>query len=246
MIVLQGYFLEDHPITEFLDYSFIGKVIIATGFVVTFYGILGLVGTLLRSKLALCCYIPKILSVSVLLMMLSISGLYILDQVSELMQTEESCSDSYLFNDANDVYIDANKVFCSHSCPCSAQPEKSGYSSGEFVEGSARNIFECNPCESLDAFMVDLCMQGKTESNRFTQSYFGKDQQQYFKFLEWMETEFSCAGLCTKVESYTFSDVNNGDPEGSCREKLKNWIEETLMTYFIVSGIISVFLVSFT
>mmetsp|Transcript_14808 Transcript_14808/g.21558 ORF Transcript_14808/g.21558 Transcript_14808/m.21558 type:complete len:115 (-) Transcript_14808:29-373(-) len=90
--------------------------------------------------------------------------------------------------------------------------------------------------------MVDLCMQGKTESNRFTQSYFGKDQQQYFKFLEWMETEFSCAGLCTKVESYTFSDVNNGDPEGSCREKLKNWIEETLMTYFIVSGIISVFL----
>ena len=47
----------------------------------------------------------------------------------------------------------------------------------------------------------------------FTEFYFSDFYQQYIPLMTWAEENLDCAGICTPVDYYIFSDVNRGLPE---------------------------------
>jgi hypothetical protein len=60
----------------------------------------------------------------------------------------------------------------------------------------------------------------------------------YFDLLEWLEEELDCSGLCTKIDWFVFSDINNGDPDDYCINALADFAKEQLLMFGIISLIV--------
>jgi len=54
--------------------------------------------------------------------------------------------------------------------------------------------------------------------------------------MTWAEENLDCAGLCTPIDYYIFSDVNEGLPETDCRTRFREWGGSTLVS---MAGVIS-------
>lgn len=168
--------------------------------------------------------------------------------------TRNSCSTTELLQAGDDAEQTASTLLCTYLCPCdyTADVQKLispyGY---KLIKGSAASIRDCIPCEGLDdrllspdkkneinAFLsqydlnLSVCLSLST--SQFLDLFFTNKQQQVFPLLSWLQDSFSCAGLCTSVPIYCFSDVNNGAstlPTEPCFGAFLDWVDEKSPIY---------------
>mmetsp|Transcript_30052 Transcript_30052/g.5432 ORF Transcript_30052/g.5432 Transcript_30052/m.5432 type:complete len:109 (+) Transcript_30052:638-964(+) len=86
------------------------------------------------------------------------------------------------------------------------------------------------------------CSTNSISSDDVIDRYFSSSERKYLDLLTWVEEEFSCAGLCTPIPYYLFSDINEGEPDGSCYTELKDWIDENFLTYGAVCIVAAIIL----
>ncbi len=185
---------------------------------------------------------------SLILMCAGAGMLYAHGEVDKTLDSRDDCRDYSVFEDADDELIRAALQFCGTVCPCDLKdpseldtlpPE------GKF-NGSAEKIQEC-PCDDLTTFDASelgvpiTITRSKVEceelQDTFSEDYLdGNDK--YFDLLEWLEEELDCSGMCTKIEWFVFSDINNGDPDDYCINALADFAKEQLLMFGIISLII--------
>jgi hypothetical protein len=145
------------------------------------------------------------------------------DEIADTLSGKDDCRDNDFYEEADDEIIAGSKIFCTPLCPCDLKPttELDTMPPGGFYQGSAKKVPEC-PCTegmmtSVPMFDFPPGMPLRPEDCKRIRKIFideflnGKDK--YFDLLEWMEEEFDCAGLCTEIDYYLFSDINEGNPK---------------------------------
>lgn len=90
---------------------------------------------------------------------------------------------------------------------------------------------------------MDKCYSNTIDEDDVIDNYFDDNERKYLDLLTWIEEEFSCAGLCTQLPFYLFSDINDGVPDGNCYEELKDWIDENFLSYGVVCLVAGIILI---
>lgn len=165
--------------------------------------------------------------------------IYLADSAINTLGTQKSCRTNEYFQDANEAVLLADNIFCSKECPCDGNDDFESRTQYNYTDGYAKNVQSCGLCNSKNKAMQLAC-EGSDYSGIHVDKYFSQEQRKSFEFLKWMEENFNCSGMCSKARKYLFSDVNAGDPHGSCRKELRKWIDETIRQtsiYILLMGI---------
>lgn len=149
--------------------------------------------------------------------------LVVRDEANDYLGSEKDCKDEY--DDADSAVLKAADMMCTTACPCditASNAIKIGLD-GDYRQGSASKIQDCNPCEDYEALtdeeqaQVNIYVSQYADSSFTTCSdsyddfkdiYFTDDQQDYFDMIDWAEEFFDCGGLCTNPGRFLFSDIN--------------------------------------
>ena len=255
VLVWVGFSVQASQFIQVLQFSYSGFIVIACGGVLIGIAFIGILGAWKERTLFLTLFILFGVSIGVLLITFGGILLYIRSLSDRYLKDEASCISN--FKTANDASIQAATVFCKLYCPCSLNSTSVDVHVPDIYRGSADNILECSPCESIQTY-------SKTEQDRlilwikdnlgysvnatncavtasqYQDAYFGK-YTDYLMLVQWMEERFMCSGLCTAEKLFMFSDVNQGVPSGSCYALVNQWAQTNFENY----GIISIALGSF-
>jgi len=243
LVIWTGYEISQMEPLKTEDLEFIGYIILAIGAGLAVVGILGFLGTCFKSRTILVIFATFALLMGIALAAFGIGLLYGRSKVGDILKTEKDCAESDEFKDANSAVEAADALMCKDECPCDMDPDLVAryILLGEDVTlGSADNVQDCDPCSSIENLNETDC----ETSDEIIDKYFSNDEKDYFSLLEWCEDKFDCSGICYPGTYYLFSDVNNGIPEESCMDSLRDWLEEQLLLYGIitlVSGLILLF-----
>ena len=131
----------------------------------------------------------------------------------------------------------------------------------------AETIVDCDPCIEADKYKdeaseaisesdynnlvewvqenlnMNISEDCSVTTSEYKDKYFTSDMRKYFPLLRWVEKSFDCSGLCTPQEVYLFSDADNGEPDGSCRQELNDWVQENFVTFGVISIIFGAYMV---
>lgn len=165
--------------------------------------------------------------------------IYLANSAIDTLGSEKSCQKNEYFQDANEAVLLADKLLCNKECPCDGNKKFEQRTEYKYTDGYAKNVQSCGLCNSeYDSAEIVCDVSDYSDIN--IDKYFTQEQKKYFEFLNWMEENFHCAGMCSKADKYLFSDVNAGKPNGSCRKELREWIDETIKQtsiYILCMGI---------
>lgn len=245
VVIWAGYKVSEMQPLKSEDLEFIGYIIIAFGAALAGTGLLGLTAACLKSRCLLSIFATLALLIGVGLAVLGAGLLYGREKVGDILKTEEDCADSSEFKDANNAVEDADSLICTDECPCDMDADlaQQYLLAGVVVTlGSADTIENCDPCSTFGSVNDNDC----ESSDEIVDRYFSNDEQGYFTLLKWMEEKFDCSGICYPGTFYLFSDVNNGKPDESCMDSVKDWLEEQLLLYgtiTLLSGLALLFAV---
>jgi hypothetical protein len=205
-----------------------------TGVIIFFIGVVGIISG----------YFPHIwwkMTYSLLLTIILIVGIIglalIYDariQVDEATYSVQGCLDSQYLSQADELVNQANDILCSEKCPCN------NYYKKDKVKGSAISILTCRLCESTDPEIVEVVKSlggeyycestaGGTIDDFLNAAGFHQnttDLDWLIQLALWMEEEFDCAGICTKLPFYVFTDTNDSFPEDDCRTRFHLWFND--------------------
>jgi hypothetical protein len=241
-VVWGGYSFTQQVPVETYDYEWIGYVIMAFGLASIVTGIIALVAAALKNPCLLALFVVLCFVIGTVLIVFGSILLYGRTKVDDVLLDEDDCRDSDLFEDADLAVVKASQLICTEVCPCDIDSDLRQTYIEDFnrrtVVGSALEIRECEPC-SIDGVLPDEIVESDQcqtiTSEEFIEHYFSSDEQDYFDLAEWVENKFDCAGICTGVNFYVFSDINDGPPTESCMDSLRDWAIEVMLTYGALS-----------
>lgn len=251
VLVWIGFLVQSSQFIQVLEYSYAGFIIIACGGILIFVAFIGIVGAWKQRKFFLTLFIISSLVVGILLMIFGGVLIYIRNVSGQYLKDSSTCR--LHFQAADDTALLASQVFCGLYCPCnldSATVAKLNIT--DFYKGSAVNTINCNPCESIQTYdtgtqiELEIWIQSTLgyvvnatncaiTTTEYEDAYYGTYYEKYIPLMTWLETQFSCSGLCTSQKIYYFSDVTSGLPSNLCYTSVKNWAESNFMQYGIVS-----------
>lgn len=205
---------------EVYDYEWIGYIIMAFGLASIVTGAIGgfaayfknkfLLGTVRARQFVVLCFI-----IGLVLLGFGAALLYGRTMVDDVLETEDDCRDSEYFEDADKAVITAASLMCTPVCPCDMSNDLRAKYRQEYnretIKGNGEAITNCEPCSTSDILpdeIVDSDVCGEVTSENFIDTYFTDDEQKYFDIAEWAEEKWDCAGICTPVIFYVFSDVD--------------------------------------
>ena len=263
MLIWVGYLVQASPFIQVLDFTYAGYVVICCGAFLIFLSFVGLIGAWKQRKLLLGLFIVFNIVVGVLLICFGGVLIYLRTISDEYLENESTCLEK--FPKANNVSAHAAEVYCTIYCPCSLDTEKVNFNLSSNSRGSAKNIMNCDPCETMETHTVeeqnDLIdwvnytlgyTVNSTDCNILSEDYkkryFTSKQLNYIPLITWIEEKFECSGLCTNQSLLMFSDVNNGEPNGACYDDLKAWANKNFINYGVISivlGSFQLFVLSF-
>jgi hypothetical protein len=256
VLIWVGYLVQASPFVQILDFTYAGYVVICCGAFLIFLSFVGFIGSWKQKKLLLGGFVIFNIVVGVLLICFGGVLIYLRSVSDDYLKDEATCIDN--FPKANNVSMHGSEAFCMIYCPCSLDAEKLDVNITGFYRGSAKNLLNCDPCETIETYtaeeqneLIDWIYSNlgytvnSTDCNilseDYKKKYFTKKQIKYIPLITWIEKKFECSGLCTSQELLMFSDVNLGKPNGACYDDLKEWADKNFVNY----GVISIVLGSF-
>lgn len=200
-------------------------VLIGLGAFLIFIGLIGLCGTLKKSSCLLFLANIFIIIFFLLFLAIGVACLYLFGSDNALVNNFEECRKLEFLKGPDDYALDAQKYLCSPYCPCN----------GNLLTIQSQIIKTTN--NQTMAAIVDVDSKGakKVQECPEFQTRFSS-YSQYFDVVGTLEEKFNCAGICTKLPYYIFTDVNRGDPEDKCSTKIIDFIKK----YGIIVGSISI------
>jgi len=238
VVIWGGVVFSDLTPVEVYDYEWIGYIIIAFGAASIFTGLMAFLAAYFKNLCLLGVFLVLCFIVGTVLLVFGAGMLYGRTKVDDILQDEEDCRDSEMFEDADKAIITSAALICTNVCPCDMDEELKDRYFVEYnrviLDGNAEAITNCEPCSTLDALPEEVLESEECQtltSENFIDTYFSEDEQDAFEIAEWVEDEFDCAGICTPVNFYVFSDVNRGIPTDSCMEEVRDWAKEVLEIY---------------
>lgn len=274
ILVWVGYRVLNEEFVKSLDYEYVGIIVICCGSVLLLISFIGLLGSCYKKKLPLGIFIVFAFIIGILLIAFGAVLIYSRNISDDYLSSESECLDNY--EDAEAACEYSEQILCKVYCPCEADneyvlslaEESQNKSINEvyyvYSDQGAENILDCDPCYELektdDPFIAanitawikeylgedatkDQC---KVTTDDIKDKYFDEDMRKYLPLLKWVEESFDCSGMCTAREIYLFSDVDNGEPDGSCRKELNDWVQETFLAFGVVSIIFGIYIVFVT
>jgi hypothetical protein len=233
---------------EDYDADLVGLAIIALGGLMILMSILGCLGSWFYIRWCLGIFCTLVCWMGMILMASGAGALYFQGYMNDHL-TRNSCNTVDIFQESESAYQNASSLICTYLCPCdystNLQAIYTPYNR-TFVKGSASGIQDCIPCEGLSP-------TGMTISETLTiNSFLGQyglnmatclamthdDFMDYFftntarlsrPFMTWMEATMTCSGMCTASFIYSYSDVNNADPDmptRPCYYPLNDWVDD--------------------
>ena len=255
VLVWIGFLIQSSSFVQVIQYSYTGFIVLACGGVLIFIAFIGIVGAWKQRRFFLTLFIISSIIIGILLISFGGVLIYLRDLSSSYLKDEKSCRDH--FEKADDTSQRASNVLCKLYCPCEIEDEQAAELQIDgFYKGSALNVKNCNPCESIQTYepqvqqelilwiQEELGIQvNVTEcaitSDEFQDKYFTK-YEKYIPFITWLEKKFTCSGLCTQQNILYYSDVGE-IPSESCYEDLETWSREVFLNYGIVSIILGLY-----
>ena len=256
VLVWVGFLVQSSEFIQVLQFSYSGFIVIACGGTLIFISFFGIVGAWKQNKFFLSSFIIFSVIIGVLLITFGGVLLYVRSLSHQYLQNEDKCR--LHFPSVDNTTIQASTVFCQLYCPCSLDRSILNVTISDFYKGSADNMLECNPCESIQtyntstqdeliswiytdlSYTVNVTSCGVT-ATQYQNGFFSAKYQSYIPLLTWIENQFSCSGLCTPQKIFMFSDVNQGLPSGACYQQVNDWAQENFQNYGIISIILGVF-----
>jgi len=238
---------------EDYDADLVGLAIIALGGLMGIVAILGCLGTwfkirwclgIVRSRqfCTLVCWMGMILMAS------GAGALYFQGYMNDQL-TRNSCNTVDIFQEAETASQFGSSVICTYLCPCSFDASLQALYvpyNRTFISGSASGIQDCIPCEGMSSISLtqpqlqtvndflspyglnlETCLA--LSHSDFMDRFFTKKGKLARPFLTWMEATMDCAGMCSASYIYSFTDVNNGDPDlptRPCYSKFNDWVDD--------------------
>ena len=140
---------------------------------------------------------------------------------AELALDERVPQDSFI-REANVIYGNADKLLCSNDCPCDLREDAV---SGAITSARIHK-------DPAGAKTVRLCAT-------YEANIYGGDEDKLWQFeqqLMDLEEQSQCSGICDRTDEvplalFYFSNVNNGEPQLSCKEPLSQLISDNI-AYF--------------
>ena len=243
---------------EDYDADLVGLAIIALGGLMGIVAILGCLGTWFRIRwcLGIVSYRQFCTLVCWMGMILMASGagaLYFQGYLNDQL-TRNSCDTVEVFQEAENASQLGSSLICTYLCPCSFDASLQALYvpyNRAFFAGSASGIQDCIPCEGLSAtsltrpelqsvndFLSPYGLNLETclalSHDDFMDRFFTRKGRLARPLLTWMEATMDCSGMCTASYIYSFSDVNNGDPDlptKPCYMKLNDWVDDKLPVF---------------
>lgn len=273
ILIWGGYRVMTEEFVKSLDYEFVGIIMISCGSALLLVSIIGFIGSLKEKKLILAVFIIFAFIISLLLIAFGAALIYARTIADDYLSSESECIDNY--EDAEDGCKFSEDILCRVYCPCKADNdyidslvEDSKNKPGSepyfvYADQGAENVLDCDPCAQVDsiddASLVNLTFWAKEyfdqdvtreqceiTSDDIKDHYFTSDMRKYMPLLKWVENSFDCSGLCTPRTIYLFSDVDNGEPDGSCRSELNDWAQEKFLAFGIVAVIFGIYILFVT
>lgn len=259
VLIWSGYQLQNSIFLDLIGFQYAGYIIIACGAALILISFFGFIGTWKEKKLLLCIFIFIGVLISAIIIAFGAIVIYVRNISEDYLGDEEKCHDQ--FEDADTGTEKVVDALCTLYCPCLATDSYTvSYLSTieepySFPDQGAKNVLDCDPClaipevseeqqtEIIDWVKANLNMDISTTdcsvtSSEYKDKYFTSSMRKYFPLLKWVEESFDCSGLCIPRDLFMFSDVNNGEPKGSCMTELNDWVSENFLTYGIVSIIL--------
>ena len=176
--------------------------LIALGALLVIFSIFGFIGVCKKSSCCLTVYNIAIILFFVVFLGIGILSLtlfthYQIDNINDY----SSCSQADWLKEPNDYALDASNTLCHIPCPC------------DWKNGIPPYVIS-----SSGSIRVQDC-QG------FNQ-YFSGYSDYLLAFLELIENQFNCAGVCRLNPYYLFTDVNRGKPVEACAPKIQKYWED--------------------
>ena len=98
------------------------------------------------------------------------------------------------------IYSEGSEIMCTKKCPCDITDQAKF---ADIKEWKNKNINKAGYVRYLE------CP---------TETMSDKHEMKYAPLLRTLETQFNCAGMCTKPKFFLFSDINKGEPTELCRD----------------------------
>lgn len=273
ILIWAGYRVMIEEFVKSLDYEFVGIIMISCGSALLVVSLIGFVGSLKEKRLILAIFIIFAFIISLLLIAFGAALIYARTIADDYLSSESDCIDNYEDAEAGCEY--SENILCRVYCPCKADNDyidslvnKSRSTPGAepyfvYSDEGAENILDCDPCLGIanigDDSLLNLTLwakeyldqdvtrdQCKITSEDIKDKYFTSDMRKYMPLLEWVEKSFDCSGICTPRSIYLFSDVDNGEPGGSCRTELNDWAQEKFLAFGIVAIIFGIYILFVT
>lgn len=256
VLVWVGFLVQSSAFIQVLDYSYAGFIVIACGGILIFIAFIGIIGAWKQRKFFLTLFIVSSIIIGALLIIFGGVLIYVRNVSEDYLKDQTSCIKH--FPDADMISNQAAEVFCQLPCPCSLEQEKADELELEnFYKGSAINMLNCNPCESIQIYDASVQMEledwilnrlgytvNETDcavtTSQFENRYFNESSN-YITLVTWIEEKFECSGLCTYNKLLFFSDVNSAYPNEACYGKVKGWAQKNFLNYGIVSIALGVY-----
>lgn len=194
---------------------------------------------------AILCFLFMCFSLTLLLQVAISVLILVYSQDHFLYKKSDECDG--IFKPVEEVYDHSLNIMCTAYCPCKPINLEVFYylNTTGYVQGSAKKITECNPCENLGDnfeeydyrteqwFLENLGGSVKEICNSafsFEEKFFDSKAQNYIEFFSQVEKNFNCAGFCTDSKLHIFADINNGLPDSNCATAFIKFFEDMFKT----------------
>ena len=256
ILVWIGFIVSASSLVQSLDYEGIGVLSVVCGSLLMFMSFIGLYGTYRQDIRYIILFSVSSTIIGLIILLIGGFVLKIKTLSGEVLMTKSHCLKN--FKEAESLTSKAANVICSKYCPCEMSENFNYY---EDYEGSALKLQQCNPCENIQLYQTDdqadviEWVQTSLSLNvtptecgitgkDFIDKYYSDQQTRYIEFIQWMEQEFECSGMCNQQEVFLFSDVTGGKPNGPCYHKLRVWARKSFLSFAILALIFGIFQVA--
>lgn len=259
VLVWIGFLIQSSKFVQLLDYTYAGFIVIACGGILIFIAFIGIIGAWKLRRFFLTIFIIASIIIGILLLTFGGVLIYLRDMSSDYLKSSESCRKN--FEKADDTSIMSSEIFCKLYCPCDLDEKVAKELEIEnFYKGSALNVDECNPCESIQTYeptvqaeliiWIDQVLNIKVNvtdcaitAEDFKSAYYGSKYEKYLPLIEWMENKFECSGMCTQQKVKFLNDVTD-IPDKACYKNIKTWAKSMFLNYGIVALVLGFYQLS--
>ncbi|KAL4429674.1 hypothetical protein ABPG74_017083 [Tetrahymena malaccensis] len=206
-------------------FSLVLVISIIIGNLLVLWAILGIVAIQKKSNTLLKVYVVGIFIFLLISITFLAIGVFVQIKLQEF-QNDTNCTQKDILIQLHKLNSLSYSTLCQDSCQCNFQGNSDeafqrGITNYDNSNSSAQKVQDCEEFNSFDL----------------------PEQQKYGDLMQVAEEILGCSGFCNINSYYVFSDVNAGQPNQDCKERLVDLINDNNIDLIIGFSVITFILI---